>query len=285
LSILRLFSETCFRRKVLFGDSLHIPHHIFQSRTGVAPSSLPDRRKTPRGEVAKHRIASYIAGHPFWSAQMSSPFFKNFGIPDAECDIEPDFHPQFKVPYLYFRSPGNPLVGLDLTGASQLRHMLAHAGETESDISPTPIWRPRLTQSEQNRQRMSCVSPIWHRPCCQRTSSSTSGPRRLSWEMMPNALRLLNSGESSRLYGKGYVVGDACAFSSKRCGLHGHSREANFDLRVWDGKSDGRAASSRPRRYRGDQLKPTSCLLATRGSRRDRLVRFSSIRTNAADSN
>jgi hypothetical protein len=61
---------------------------------------------------------------------MRSPFFKDFGIPDAECDIEPDFHPQFKVPYLYFRSPGNPLVGLDLTGASQLRQMLAHAGET-----------------------------------------------------------------------------------------------------------------------------------------------------------
>ena len=61
---------------------------------------------------------------------MRSSFFKEFGIPDAECDIEPDFHPQFKVPYLYFRSTGNPLVGLDLTGASQLRQMLAHAGDT-----------------------------------------------------------------------------------------------------------------------------------------------------------
>jgi hypothetical protein len=62
---------------------------------------------------------------------MRSEFFKNFGIPDTECEIEPGFHPQFRIPYLYFRSPGNPLVGLDLTGASQLRQMLAHAGEAQ----------------------------------------------------------------------------------------------------------------------------------------------------------
>jgi hypothetical protein len=31
---------------------------------------------------------------------------------------------------LFFRSPGNPLVGLDLTGASQLQQMLVQAGET-----------------------------------------------------------------------------------------------------------------------------------------------------------
>lgn len=62
---------------------------------------------------------------------MRSPFFKEFGIPDADCDIEADFHPQFRVPYLFFRSPGNPLVGLDLTGASQLRQMLAHNGDAE----------------------------------------------------------------------------------------------------------------------------------------------------------
>jgi len=61
---------------------------------------------------------------------MRSSLFKDFGIPDAERDIEPDFHPQFKVPYLFFRSPGNPLVGLDLTGASQLRDRLAHNGDT-----------------------------------------------------------------------------------------------------------------------------------------------------------
>ncbi len=62
---------------------------------------------------------------------MKSEFFKDFGIPVAECEIEPGFHPQFRMPYLYFRSPGNPLIGLDLTGASQLRQLLAHAGEVE----------------------------------------------------------------------------------------------------------------------------------------------------------
>jgi len=62
---------------------------------------------------------------------MRSPLFKDFGIPDAECDIEASFHPQFRVPCLFFRSTGNPLVGLDLTGASQLRQQLAHNGDTE----------------------------------------------------------------------------------------------------------------------------------------------------------
>jgi hypothetical protein len=64
-------------------------------------------------------------------AGMKSAFFKDFGIPVTDCEIEPGFHPQFRIPYLYFRSSGNPLVGLDLTGASHLRQMLAHAGEIE----------------------------------------------------------------------------------------------------------------------------------------------------------
>ncbi|WP_315806373.1 MULTISPECIES: hypothetical protein [unclassified Bradyrhizobium] len=67
----------------------------------------------------------------FWSILMRSTLFKDFGIPDAECDIESSFHPQFRVPYLFFRSTGNPLVGLDLTGASQLRQRLAQNGDTE----------------------------------------------------------------------------------------------------------------------------------------------------------
>jgi len=33
------------------------------------------------------------------------------------------------VPQLWFRSTGNPLVGLDLTGATQLQHLLTDAGE------------------------------------------------------------------------------------------------------------------------------------------------------------
>ena len=60
---------------------------------------------------------------------MRSEFFKDFGIPDTDCEIEVGYHPSFRIPVLYFRSTGNPLMGLDLTGASQLRQLLAHAGE------------------------------------------------------------------------------------------------------------------------------------------------------------
>ena len=61
---------------------------------------------------------------------MQSEFFERFGIPAAECEIEarPD---DMRVPRLWFRSKGNPLVGLDLTGASQLRQLLEHSGEIE----------------------------------------------------------------------------------------------------------------------------------------------------------
>lgn len=60
---------------------------------------------------------------------MKNEFFKQFRIPDAECEIETmlDSH---GVPQLFFRSPGN-LVSLDLTGASQLRQFLAHAGQID----------------------------------------------------------------------------------------------------------------------------------------------------------
>ena len=58
---------------------------------------------------------------------MKSEFFKDFGIPDADCEIEASFHPQFRIPYLFFRSTGNPLVGLDMTGASQLQQRLARS--------------------------------------------------------------------------------------------------------------------------------------------------------------
>ena len=61
---------------------------------------------------------------------MKSEFFRNFGIPDTECEIEPRLD-DFRVPRLFFKSKGSPLVGLDLTGASQLKQLLAHSGETE----------------------------------------------------------------------------------------------------------------------------------------------------------
>lgn len=61
---------------------------------------------------------------------MKSDFFKDYGIPHTECEIETRLD-DMRVPRLYFRSAGNPLIGIDLTGASQLRPMLAHAGEIE----------------------------------------------------------------------------------------------------------------------------------------------------------
>jgi hypothetical protein len=59
---------------------------------------------------------------------MYSKLFKDFGIPDVACDIEVRRDNQ-GLPRLWFKSTGNPLVGLDLTGASQLRQMLEHDGD------------------------------------------------------------------------------------------------------------------------------------------------------------
>ena len=63
------------------------------------------------------------------TAKMYSKHFAKFGIPDTECEIEvrPD---NFKLPRLFFRSPGNPLCGLDLGGASQLKQLLDHDGDS-----------------------------------------------------------------------------------------------------------------------------------------------------------
>jgi hypothetical protein len=58
---------------------------------------------------------------------MKSEFFSMFGIPPAECEIEVR-NDDLGVPRLWFRSAGNPLVGLDLTGATQLQHLLTDAG-------------------------------------------------------------------------------------------------------------------------------------------------------------
>jgi hypothetical protein len=59
---------------------------------------------------------------------MKSEFFSMFGIPPTECEIEAR-KDELGVPRLWFRSTGNPLVGLDLTGATQLQHLLTDAGE------------------------------------------------------------------------------------------------------------------------------------------------------------
>ena len=62
---------------------------------------------------------------------MKSMFFSMFGIPAMECEIEVRKDDQ-GVPRLWFRSTGgNPPVGLDLIGASQLRELLTDFGETK----------------------------------------------------------------------------------------------------------------------------------------------------------
>jgi hypothetical protein len=61
---------------------------------------------------------------------MKSEFFSMFGIPPTECEIEVR-EDDLNVPRLWFRSAGNPLVGLDLTGACQLQHLLTDAGEAK----------------------------------------------------------------------------------------------------------------------------------------------------------
>ena len=59
---------------------------------------------------------------------MQSKFFKEYGIPEMDCEIETR-HDDFRIPRLFFRSVGNPLVGLDLTGASQIRQKMERGGE------------------------------------------------------------------------------------------------------------------------------------------------------------
>ena len=61
---------------------------------------------------------------------MKSEFLSMFGIPPTECEIEVR-KDDLGVPRLWFRSTGNPLVGLDLTGATQLQHLLTDAGDAK----------------------------------------------------------------------------------------------------------------------------------------------------------
>ena len=75
---------------------------------------------TPAG---RNELASLSA------AQMYSKHFAKFGIPDTECEIEVR-RDSFNLPRLFFRSPGNPLCGLDLGGASQLKQLLEHDGDS-----------------------------------------------------------------------------------------------------------------------------------------------------------
>src|ERR1700747_3564457 len=77
------------------------------------------------------RAIRNLRGHQQGNRVMKSQLFKDIGIPLAECEIEPALDPR-GVPRLWFRSVGNPLVGLDLTGASQLRQMFAHAGDADN---------------------------------------------------------------------------------------------------------------------------------------------------------
>ncbi len=62
------------------------------------------------------------------TGQMYSKYFPKFGIPDTKCEIEVR-RDNFNLPRLFFRSPGNPLCGLDLGGASQLKQLLDQDGD------------------------------------------------------------------------------------------------------------------------------------------------------------
>ena len=67
---------------------------------------------------------------------MYTPLFADHGIPVVEQAVEVRRDPQ-GLPRLWFRSAGNPLIGLDLTGASQLHQRLALMGDahTAAEVS------------------------------------------------------------------------------------------------------------------------------------------------------
>src|SRR5258705_7545311 len=76
---------------------------------------------------------------------MKSEFFSMFGIPPTECEIE-SCKDELGVPRLWFRSTGNPLVGLDLTGATQLQHLLTDAGEANQANEICAVLPPIVAQ-------------------------------------------------------------------------------------------------------------------------------------------
>jgi len=66
---------------------------------------------------------------------MKSGLFPQFGLPDADCDVTVALDEQ-GIPRLWFRSAGNPVVALDLTGASQLGQQMRAAGDLqEQDLA------------------------------------------------------------------------------------------------------------------------------------------------------
>jgi hypothetical protein len=82
---------------------------------------------------------------------MKSEFFSMFGIPPTECEIEAR-KDELGVPRLWFRSTGNPLVSLDLTGATQLHHLLMPA---------KPIRRTKLVNTSPKRSTFdNCFSGV-----------------------------------------------------------------------------------------------------------------------------
>src|SRR5262249_1043626 len=77
-------------------------------------------------------------------------------------------HPSFRIPYLFFRSPGNPLVGLDLTGASQLQQLM---------LMPAKLGTQRKSNTTSQRPRE------WDRPVDESEPSPPTSEQRLSsWE-------------------------------------------------------------------------------------------------------
>jgi hypothetical protein len=75
---------------------------------------------------------------------MRSKHLLKFGIPDVEHQVEVnrDTH---GLPCLFFRSRGNPLMGLNLTGLSQLEQLL----ETDGDLAGAHEVRGYIDQARQ----------------------------------------------------------------------------------------------------------------------------------------
>jgi hypothetical protein len=62
---------------------------------------------------------------------MYTPLFADHGIPVVDQEVEVRRDPQ-GLPRLWFRSEGNPLIGLDLGGASQLHQNLERTGDKQT---------------------------------------------------------------------------------------------------------------------------------------------------------
>ncbi len=59
---------------------------------------------------------------------MKSKFFKAFGIPNTECEVEPRLD-EHGTPRLSFTSQARPAVGIGLSAARKLQQLMTQADE------------------------------------------------------------------------------------------------------------------------------------------------------------